>query len=71
MSAHRFSHLLNSADAVSTPWTWPALSPFATLPTTGLAASPIMGQIYQAALETARRQLAKRSLLFTWNARQN
>jgi hypothetical protein len=73
MSAHRFSNLLAPSESVSTPWNWmpAALSPFATLPATTLAGSPAAVEIYRAAFDAARRQLARRSLLFTWNARQN
>ncbi|HET6422380.1 MAG TPA: hypothetical protein VFG20_01775 [Planctomycetaceae bacterium] len=69
MPAHRFSHLLNSTPADAAPWPLPA-SPFASVPLT-LATSPAAAVIYEAALEAARKQLVRRSVLFTWNARQN
>lgn len=71
MPAHRFTHLMTSASTAIAPWVPPQATPFAAVPLTTMAASPVAALIYEAALETARRQLARRALLFTWNGRQN
>lgn len=75
MFQNRVAYLSQSIRQSSTQVRNVCRAPFSSVPVALVAASPLLiteqQDLYQAAFDAARQQLARRSVLQTWNWRNN